>query len=49
MLFAKEYDDYHSHLFVLSGLISSFITDMTYLEWETGRYPGDEECILKGF
>ena len=30
------------------GLFSYSITEVTYLEWEIGRYPRDEESPLKG-
>ena len=30
------------------GLFSYSITEVTYLEWEIGRYPRDEESALKG-
>ena len=47
MLFANEYDDCNSPLFVSSGLLSYFITEMTYLELEIGRRNRDEESQLK--
>ena len=49
MLFAIEFDDYNSHLFVFfSGLFPSFLTEVTYLEWEIGRCNRDDESPLKG-
>ena len=47
MLFAKEYDNHYSHLFGLSVLFSYFITEVTYLDWEKGRCPGDKESSLQ--
>ena len=47
MLFANECDDYNSPLFVSSGLLSYFITEVTYLELEKGSCNRDEECPLK--
>ena len=48
MLFANEYDDKNGHLFVFSFLFSYFITEMTYVEWEIRRGPGDDEYSPKG-
>ena len=47
MLFANEYDEYNSPLFVSSGLLSYFITEVTYLELEIGRCNRDEQSPLK--
>ena len=48
MLFANEYHNYDSHIFAFSDWFSYFITEKTYVEWEIGRSPGDEESSLKG-
>ena len=37
-----------AHYSFLIGLVSYSITEVTYLEWEIGRYPRDEESPLKG-
>ena len=36
-----------AHYFIF-GLFSYSITEVTYLEWEIGRCPRDEESPLKG-
>ena len=48
MLFVNGYDDYNSPLFVSSGLLSYFITEVIYLELQIGRCNRDEESPLKG-
>ena len=47
MLFANENDEYNSPFFVSSGLLSYFITEVTYLELEIGRCNRDEQSPLK--
>ena len=37
-----------AHYSFIFGLFSYSITEVTYLEWEIGRYPRDEESPLKG-